>query len=248
MLRHILVIHESKTIRTIIRNYVMSELSDVSIIEVSSPAQGIEEFEQTRYDVVFSGREMSGYDGFTLIERMRESAVNDVTPFVMVSSGALSPDIMARLQDGLDYYLTMPFNPHSLSDLINKLADPRQLRQFKRVSIAGALVQLHLDNGELECDVVNISKNGILCDVTNREGHNDLLRDVNINILLPMRYDHLVIKDIWCKLLRIVVLSWSQNNFPERLRIVWQFVDIDEHESQKLDALIDRALKEQVIR
>lgn len=248
MLRYILLIHESKTIRAIIRNYVMSELSDVSIVEVSSPQQSLEEFDDIRYDIVFSGREMSGMDGFTLIRELRSSSLNSETPFVMVSSGTVTEEILSRLEEGKEFYLTMPFSPHDLSILVNNLADPRRLRRFERVSIVGAVGQLHLENGDLEGEIVNISENGVLCDVINKEGHNDILRDLHMSIFFPMRYEHVAVKDVWCKLLRIVVLSWGPNNFPERLRIVWQFIDMAEVESEKLQGVIDKALVEQVIK
>jgi|SaaInlStandDraft_7_1057024.scaffolds.fasta_scaffold05060_2 hypothetical protein len=47
MLKHILVVHESMTVSTIINNYVMSELSNVSITECDSPIQSLEELDDT---------------------------------------------------------------------------------------------------------------------------------------------------------------------------------------------------------
>lgn len=247
MLRNILLIHETKMIRTVIRSYILSEMSDVAIEEFSSAQKSVKAFDNTHYDIVFAGRKMKAMDCITLISHMRNSTMNEATPFVIVSSGEMSEEIQGELEEGRDFYLTMPFKPNHLSDLIDKLSDPRRLRKHQRVSIAGTLAQLHLENGDVEGDIVNISKGGILCDVINREGYNDLLRDLNMSLLFPMRHDHAVIRDIWCKLLRIVVLTWGHNNYPDRLRIVWEFVSMDDNERNKLNNLIDSTSKEQVL-
>ena len=152
------------------------------------------------------------------------------------------------IQNGKDFCLSMPFTPTELSSLVNEITDPRRLRKYERVNIPNVITQLHLDSGDLEGDIVNISENGILCDVTNKEGLNNVLSDMNMSIFFPMKYDHMVIHNVWCKLLRIVVLSWGAQNVPERLRIVWQFVDIEDNQANKLKIVVNQAIKEQVIK
>ena len=99
MLKHILVVHESMTVSTIINNYVMSELSNVSITECDSPIQSLEELDDTCFDVVFSGCAMPEMDGFGLIKHIRQSALNAETPVVLITSGNVTEEVSSRLQN-----------------------------------------------------------------------------------------------------------------------------------------------------
>ena len=74
--RKVLVIHNSSTIRKVIRRYLLSELTDIDLIEADSAATGNEKFHEMEFDVILCGKEITDMDGLELHEKLRSTDIN----------------------------------------------------------------------------------------------------------------------------------------------------------------------------
>jgi CheY-like chemotaxis protein len=237
VLRTILLVHESKTIRSIIHNFILSECNDIMLTEAESSEMGHQLIQQAKFDAIISGNEMAGYNGATLYNEVRQSELNQTTPFILMSSANFTNEIDSTE----DYhYLAMPFTAEKLTTLIDQLADPKDNRQFKRISINGSHTTISFDDQDIEGDIINFSLNGILCDITNIKQTN-IMRDGYLTLNFPENSQYSSIKDIWCKVLRITVLEWSKDNIPAHARVVWQILDLPERQYEKLNDIIQHA-------
>jgi len=248
MLRHIMVIHESLTVRHVIRNYAMSELDDIEIMEYRSADKALQKAAEERVDMVICGNEMTDMSGLDVFKTLKKIDSQINTPFVLISSDAIEEHIQKALKQGIDYYLTMPFTPDRISKLINELSDPKRLRVHSRVSIKGTKVVMHPDTLEIgaedfDGEVVNLSSDGLLADIPNDDRYN-FLTDLYVSIQFPKKYQGIVVRNIWCRLVRIVVLEWNEENAPTRLRIVWQFIEMSDNDQEKLLDIIEQEVSQ----
>ena len=119
MLRDVLIVHESRTIRKIVHNFLMCEFDDISTTEVETTLLGIEKMNSERFHVVISGKEMSEKSGYELYHEMERSSHNKETPFLLISSMGGKKYISEAYKHGIKRYLTMPFSVGVFSDIVN---------------------------------------------------------------------------------------------------------------------------------
>lgn len=122
---NVLIVHESSTIRRIVRN-LLNEIGYARSSEAADPAQAYSMFQQTRYDLVLSGLNFSPLSGMSLLQRIRSDEHMGQTPFVMIiSSGPKPEDLRAIAQvngtnrGGPIAVLTTPFNGDKLGSKLS---------------------------------------------------------------------------------------------------------------------------------
>ena len=65
---------------------------------------------------------MPGLDGFATVGRLRADAATAEIPIVMVSARAQAADLQRGAALGVDAYLTKPFEPAELVEVVRSLA------------------------------------------------------------------------------------------------------------------------------
>lgn len=247
-MRNILIVHETRILRTVLKTYLISELNDVIIFESSSASDAIKNIKDHKYEVVICGKQLKEMDGTGLYKELKSSEVNKDTPLVIVTSTGTKENIKDITDHGIEHYLISPFTPMELREKINDICDPRSWRTQSRLSIPDTKATIKTDSGNIEADVINMNLDGILCDVDSTESFNDIINSTHITVTFPAKYNNAQIKILWCKLLRVNVLNWNDVYFPQcvpkHMRVVWQIVQVSDEDKEKYQHICDKIEEE----
>ena len=241
MLRHLLVIHESKTARNIIRNYVLAGLNDITITDAKSPEEGIGLIGSHQYDIILCAQETGSMSGFEIYSMSQKIDLNKEAPFIFISPHTPPDNIKALLGKG-HRHLFIPFTSYEICHYINELSKIRQKRQFHRISIKGTTAKLEFGSTAISADVINISTNGILCDLIKPKDV-DIMLDPILSLNFSPPYENQTIENVWCKLVRAVVLDWDERHIAKQIRTIWQIIEMPEQSQTKLMNIITAELK-----
>jgi DNA-binding response OmpR family regulator len=94
--------------------------------EVARAADGVEGLQMARIEhpqAVVADIMMPRMSGLQLLEALKSDPATSSIPVVFVSAKAQADDIRAGLDAGADDYVTKPFDPGDLVELITKLTD-----------------------------------------------------------------------------------------------------------------------------
>ncbi len=216
--RKLLIVHESTMIRSLLNGFILSELNDVIIAEAASRIEAERLIRQGSYHVILSSTVVAG------LSSLLEEGIN----FIMLISNESTAKIRELDAHNLQHYLAPPYTPVKLREKINEVFNPSQLRTQNRFNIPDIEAILHSRNNDLSAEVINISKDGLLCEVDIEGDYLDLLKNLSISIEFPRKFKNLVIKNIKSKFITVKVLDWDSNHTPKRLQIVWMFIDLKE--------------------
>lgn len=234
-MRNLLTINDSRTMRLLLKKYILSELTDIQIFEAVSAGEGLKKLELDKFDVVVCGNKMHEGDGPAIYKKMLEFPANRETPFIILTSDSAGGHLEELQTQGSVHYFKTPFSAQEFASKINAACNPRAKRSSDRVNIPDAKAIIHFEGQDVESQVVNVSSGGILVDMICSEEYGpNLLKSVKITIELPNEYSDLRIPGIGCRILHLTVTAFDEQYFPSKVRIGWQFVEISE---QKVIAL-----------
>lgn len=239
-MRDLLMIHETRTMRMLLKKFILSELNDICISEAGSAEEGIALFEQRRFHLVISANEMEKADGGEMFKKSRRTTLNRETPFIVLTSSQKKEVLEHLKNQGIEHTLQTPFTSRELAEKINLACDPRNLRAAGRVSIPEAIAVLRLAGRSMEASIINISDGGLLCDFDYAEEFApDLFRRVDIDIKLPD--GGIQINGLGSQLSHIRVMEYGGNSFTGRIRTGWRFMDISEKKRKILRDIFEEA-------
>jgi DNA-binding response OmpR family regulator len=100
------------------------ELEGHEVRTAADGTAGLEAIRELRPDVVLLDVMMPNLDGFQVCAAVRADPDPEVarTPIVMLSAKAQDADIATGMRAGADAYITKPFDPHTLVELVDRLA------------------------------------------------------------------------------------------------------------------------------
>ena len=240
-MRNILVINESKTMRTLLRRYILSELSDFEVHDAASGEEAIQKLQEMKVELIISGNKMRGMDGPSIHRIIHEIPSHRQTPFMVITSSKAEEELLDLLKKGVEHFLISPFTSADLGIKINTICNPRSWRTQDRLSIPGTKAIIHLERETVEAAVVNISPGGLLCDLKYSESHGNILKSLPLSIKFPPEYDNAHLVNVQCKFLRLNMLSCREDFLPDQIRMGWQFIDISEKNRQILDNVFEKA-------
>jgi CheY-like chemotaxis protein len=240
-MRKILVVHEFRGLRTLLKGYISTEVADCQAIDASSTVEAFQKLKEEKFDLVISGNKMQGMDGPVLYQKIREFPVNEDTPFLILTSSISEETLQEFAAQEIEHYMVTPFSAKELAAKINTVSNPKKKRIHDRVSIPDTKVLVSIDGRNIEAKVVNISAGGILCDLEFSEEYIvHLLKTPSVSIELPEEYANIEIKNIPCKFLRMNVLSSTNDNLPGQIRIGWQFIEISANKKRILEDVFQK--------
>ena len=118
-MQRILIIEDQSEIRELIR--LTLEVGEWEIFEAPDGQAGVEMAQRVRPDVVLLDVMMPGaLDGVTVCERLRSDAATRRARIVMLSAMTRAEDRERGLRAGADAYLTKPFSPRNLLEVIER--------------------------------------------------------------------------------------------------------------------------------
>jgi CheY-like chemotaxis protein len=117
-MRHkILVIDDELSIRLLLENFLSQ---DYDVICVGDGVQAIEWLEGNLPDLIICDIQMPNMDGYQCLEMIRQRGYTKHTPIVMLSGTEASKERIKCYKLGAQDYLTKPFNPEELEEIIKK--------------------------------------------------------------------------------------------------------------------------------
>lgn len=241
MALRILVVHEFGVTRKITHSYIMTEFSDAITDVVDSPYDAARLLESRNFDIVFCGLEMASMNGFEVYNHMRSTALNRETAFVIMSATYDEAQRQRVSKQGIDYILPIPFTSLQLRKMVSEACDPRKSRVHPRYIIPEAKALLQFTKHNIVADLLNISRNGLLCNFTESKLPADFLVPCKISLQLPPDYGSTTVGKISASLLRLTVESWEEDQSPQKMRVAWRFIQVPEAAQTVLDSALKKA-------
>lgn len=121
MKHKILVIDDEPSIRLLLENFLSA---DYTVITRCDGLTAIEWLETDIPDMIICDIQMPGMDGFKVLEHVRRTGYTRHTPVLMLSAKETSKDRVKCYKLGAQDYLTKPFNPEELEEVVRKNLHP----------------------------------------------------------------------------------------------------------------------------
>ena len=124
MLWNFLIVDDSKTLRVLVRRVLtLSSLAIGQIYEAGNGKEAIEILHREHIDMVLADLNMPGMTGRELVEYVRGVAALASTRILIMTTERSQPKLLALQALGINGYLTKPFGPEQLRDMVLELAN-----------------------------------------------------------------------------------------------------------------------------
>lgn len=117
MKKKILVVDDETSICLLLDNFLSF---DYDVITISNGEEALVWLEGNLPDLIISDIQMTNMDGFEFLTKVRQRGFTKHTPFVMLSARAESKERIKCYHLGAQDYLTKPFNPEELEEVVKK--------------------------------------------------------------------------------------------------------------------------------
>lgn len=117
MKKKVLVIDDELTMRTLLEFFLGSKYE---VTSVGSAIEALSWLDNNLPDLIISDIQMNGIDGFEFVKTVRTRGYTKHTPIIMLSGKSESKERVKCYQLGAQDYLTKPFNPEELEEVVKK--------------------------------------------------------------------------------------------------------------------------------
>jgi DNA-binding response OmpR family regulator len=102
-------------------------------------------------------------DGIALAKQARSAGINQMTPIILLSDDPRPSAVSDGFEAGASFFLYKPIDTTRLLRLIRVTqgAIEHEKRRFRRVAVRSR-VRLSSDQGEMECETIDVSLNGMM--------------------------------------------------------------------------------------
>lgn len=121
MKKKILVVDDEMSIRLLLENFLSQ---DYDVIPMANGQDGLSWLEGNLPDLIISDIQMPSMDGYDFLIKVRQRGFTKHTPVIMLSAKAESKERVKCYRLGAQDYLTKPFNPEELEELVKKNLSP----------------------------------------------------------------------------------------------------------------------------
>lgn len=124
-----LVVDDDPQVLKLLR--VNFELEGFEVMSAVNGEEALEMVGRDTPDVVVCDVMMPGIDGLEVVRRLRAHPDTVSLPLVVVSAKAQRADVRVGITLGADEYVTKPFDPAELIEIVQRLLDERSKRDRK---------------------------------------------------------------------------------------------------------------------
>ena len=124
MPQRVLLVEDSATMRGFVTSALESE-GDYHVTAAPSGFEALKILPRASYDVIITDINMPDINGLELVRYVRESERHARTPLVLISTDSRAADRERGLKLGADAYLTKPFEPEELVEVLRKVVAAR---------------------------------------------------------------------------------------------------------------------------
>jgi len=113
---------EDNPVNQLLARRILEKL-DCDVVIAENGQAAIDAHQNETFDLILMDGQMPGMDGFeaTTIIRAREKETGTYSPIIALTAHAMEGDRQRFLDAGMDDYLSKPFTPGQLVDVINKM-------------------------------------------------------------------------------------------------------------------------------
>ena len=122
-MRRILVVEDSAATRSFVRSALEDggHLGQCDIVEATSGFDALRLLPRGPYDLVITDINMPDINGLELVRFIRDSEQHKRTPLIIISTDGREADRDRGLKLGANAYLTKPFEPEQLIEVVRTL-------------------------------------------------------------------------------------------------------------------------------
>lgn len=117
MKKKILVVDDETSICLLLENFLSQ---DYDVVSIHNGEEALVWLEGNLPDLIISDIQMTNMDGYQFLTKVRQRGFTKHTPIVMLSAKAESKERIKCYKLGAQDYLTKPFNPEELEELVKK--------------------------------------------------------------------------------------------------------------------------------
>jgi DNA-binding response OmpR family regulator len=117
MKKKILVVDDEKSICLLLENFLSQ---DYDVVSINDGLEALEWLEVNLPDLIISDIQMTTMDGYEFLTNVRQRGFTRHTPVIMLSGRSESKERIKCYKLGAQDYLTKPFNPEELEELVKK--------------------------------------------------------------------------------------------------------------------------------
>jgi len=241
MPRQLMVVHESRTVRNVIKRQILSETPDIVVHDAGCQEEAKDMIRNQPFDLVVCDDSLSGTNGLALCTEVRKLSLNPSVGFVVLLGplvAALRIPLLER--SGFLNYLVSPFTQEQLAAQIVSVSESRKRRLRRRGSVPNTKVLIRFDTKEYQAELISVSATGVLCELRYDEECGDVLRLASLCIAFDKEYGGVRVDNLWGAALRINVESQRPDHSPSRIRIEFMFVNPSDISVAKLNSVLDR--------
>ncbi len=187
----VLIIHNSKPEREMLREFVMVDSGSIQIREVKNESEAEQILRQQHFDIILSSVILDGF----------KELVEGGTHIIILLPDESEEQLARMAEQGLTNYQVFPTGGEDLQDKLNSVTRDGVSRKHPRYDVPGTRIMFHHDNSDLEGRVLNISEGGFLCEIVLDASSGDIIRDIPVTIKFPKKLGHRIIANIRCSFL-----------------------------------------------
>ncbi|NCT08513.1 MAG: response regulator [Flavobacteriia bacterium] len=117
MKKKILIVDDEKSICLLLENFLAQ---DYEVVSFNDGIEGLVWLEKNLPDLIISDIQMPNMDGYEFLTSVRQKGFTKHTPVIMLSGKSESKERIKCYRLGAQDYLTKPFNPEELEELVKK--------------------------------------------------------------------------------------------------------------------------------
>lgn len=117
MKKKILVVDDEKSIRLLLENFLSQNFD---VVAINNGHDALVWLEGNLPDLIISDIQMPEMDGYEFLVNVRQRGFTKHTPFIMLSARSESKERIKCYKLGAQDYLTKPFNPEELEEVVKK--------------------------------------------------------------------------------------------------------------------------------
>lgn len=239
-IRNFLLIHSSRSIRAMIKKFILADLDDVEIVESQNGQLALRLLAGYSFDLIICNCDLEDMPITTLRREILEYSPRNKTTDII----ALLEEDDARaalVKASFPHIVRMPFQPLEFISKINQVCNPRKWRKSDRFHIPDSMVTIHVWEMQAEAQMINISRGGVLVEISG--DRSDLLLQNNPKLTLDINPPgcSYKINNLPAKLTRINVVAWNENYKPALMRLAYIFLDLDQDATSDLEQALEFA-------
>ena len=161
MARRALIVDDEQTTCEFIKGVLSAAGIECLALTSSSDAAGY--LRDEKFSVVLLDFGMPPPDGIALAKQARSAGINQMTPIILLSDDPRPSAVSDGFEAGASFFLYKPIDTTRLLRLIRVTqgAIEHEKRRFRRVAVRSR-VRLSSDQGEMECETIDVSLNGMM--------------------------------------------------------------------------------------